>query len=79
MALEGSMTVLVTCCPWHAGILCGQGETGCGQGVTFKLLIFSLILKGLKRYYMFWYNFSTRINFRSFTVIGSIFLQRMYL
>lgn len=36
VASEGSMTLLVTCCPWHAGILCGQGETGCGQGETLS-------------------------------------------
>lgn len=36
VALEGSMTLLVTCCPWHTGILCGQGETGCGQGETLS-------------------------------------------
>ena len=80
--LHDSLSYLLPLACWY---FMWAGWNWLWSGWDFKLLICSLILKGLKRCYMFWYNFSTSINFCrvwarmkrecSFTVTRSIFLQ----
>lgn len=58
--LHDSLSYLLPLACWY---FMWAGWNWLWSGWDFKLLICSLILKGLKRCYMFWYNFSTSINF----------------